>query len=41
MTAAKIESVRIRGFRSLADVKLANLRNANVLIGANGSGPDR
>ena len=38
MTAAKIESVRIRGFRSLADVDLSNLRNANVLIGANGSG---
>ena len=38
MTAAKIESVRIRGFRSLADVELSNLRNANVLIGANGSG---
>ena len=33
-----IESVRIRGFRSLADVELSNLRNANVLIGANGSG---
>lgn len=38
MTAGKIESVRIRGFRSLADVELSNLRNANVLIGANGSG---
>ncbi len=38
MTEGKIESVRIRGFRSLADVELSNLRNANVLIGANGSG---
>ena len=38
MTASRIESVRIRGFRSLADVELSNLRNANVLIGANGSG---
>ena len=38
MTTSKIESVRIRGFRSLADVELSNLRNANVLIGANGSG---
>ena len=38
MTAGRIESVRIKGFRSLADVDLSNLRNANVLIGANGSG---
>ena len=38
MPASRIESVRIRGFRSLADVELSNLRNANVLIGANGSG---
>ena len=39
MTASpRIESVRIRGFRSLADVTLSDLRNANVLIGANGSG---
>lgn len=38
MSAGRIESVRIRGFRSLADVELSNLRNANVLIGANGSG---
>lgn len=38
MTASRIEAVRIRGFRSLADVELSNLRNANVLIGANGSG---
>ena len=38
MTASRIESVCIRGFRSLADVELSNLRNASVLIGANGSG---
>ena len=38
MNAGRIESVRIRGFRSLADVELAGLQNANVLIGANGSG---
>ena len=35
---AKIASVRIRGFRSLADVELSDLTNATVLIGANGSG---
>ena len=38
MSAGRIESVRIRGFRSLADVELSGLQNANVLIGANGSG---
>ena len=38
MSAGRIESVRIRGFRSLADIALSNLRNATVLIGANGSG---
>ena len=38
MSAGRIESVRIRGFRSLADVELSNLQKANVLIGANGSG---
>ena len=38
MSAGRIESVRIRGFRSLADVELSSLQNANVLIGANGSG---
>ena len=37
-SAGRIESVRIRGFRSLADVELSSLQNANVLIGANGSG---
>ena len=35
---AAIDSVRIRGFRSLADVQMADLPNATVLIGANGSG---
>lgn len=35
---ARIESVRIRGFRSLKDVELLNLPDAQVLIGANGSG---
>ena len=33
-----IESVLIRGFRSLADVELTELPMATVLIGANGSG---
>lgn len=33
-----IETVCIRGFRSLADVELSNLPRATVLIGANGSG---
>ncbi len=37
-TPAIIESVRIRGFRSLADVELMDLPMATVLIGANGSG---
>ena len=36
--AAKIESVRIRGFRSLSDVEFPDLPNVAVLIGANGSG---
>ena len=35
---ARIESVRIRGFRSLKDVELRDLPDAQVLIGANGSG---
>ena len=34
----KIESVKIQGFRSLADVELTDLPDAAVLIGANGSG---
>ena len=33
-----IESVRIKGFRSLADVEIDNLSPATVLIGPNGSG---
>ena len=35
---ARIESVRIRGFRSLKNVELQHLTDAVVLIGANGSG---
>ena len=35
---ARIESVHIRGFRSLKDVELHDLQDAVVLIGANGSG---
>ncbi len=38
MIPAKIESVSIRGFRSLADVHIEELPQAVVLIGANGSG---
>ena len=38
MPASMIESVHIRGFRSLADVKISDLPPATVLIGANGSG---
>ena len=34
----KIESVKIQGFRSLADVELNDLPDAAVLIGPNGSG---
>ena len=34
----RIESVRIAGFRSLADVELSDLGGLTVLIGANGSG---
>ncbi len=34
----KIESVKIQGFRSLADVELEDMPNAAVLIGPNGSG---
>ena len=33
-----MESVRIKGFRSLADVDLSGLGGATVMIGANGSG---
>ena len=38
MDTAMIESVRIRGFRSLADVEISGLPRAAVLIGANGCG---
>ena len=34
----RIESVQIRGFRSLADFKVSGLPGATVLIGPNGSG---
>ena len=38
MEPIMIEFVRIRGFRSLADVELSGIPKAAVLIGANGSG---
>ena len=38
MEPIMIESVRIQGFRSLADVELSGIPKAAVLIGANGSG---
>ena len=38
MLASMIESVQIRGFRSLADVGISELPQAAVFIGANGSG---
>ena len=34
----RLKSIRIRGFRSLADVEFSDLGPASVLIGANGSG---
>ena len=34
----RIESLHIKGFRSLADVKLDNIPNPMVLLGANGAG---
>lgn len=34
----RLKSIRISGFRSLADVELSDLGSVNVLIGANGSG---
>ncbi len=34
----RIESVRIKGFRSLADFEIGDLPNATVLIGPNGAG---
>ena len=38
MKPPAIESVHIRGFRSLADAKVSKFSDATVLIGANGSG---
>ena len=38
MASTMIESVRIQGFRSLANVELSEIPKAAVLIGANGSG---
>ena len=38
MKLPTIESVHIRGFRSLADAKISGLADATVMIGANGSG---
>ena len=35
---AKIESIHIRGFRSLADVQLRDMPRVAVMIGANGCG---
>ena len=37
-STAFIENIRIRGFRSLADIELSGIPRATVLIGANGSG---
>ena len=37
-STAFIENIRIRGFRSLAEVELSEIPRAAVLIGANGSG---
>ena len=34
MSATRIESVRIKGFRSLADMELSGLGGATVMIGA-------
>ena len=34
----KLKSIKIRGFRSLRAVELSEFGNANILIGANGSG---
>ena len=36
--APRLASVRIRGFRSLADIELSGIGGASVLIGPNGSG---
>ena len=37
-TSHRIESIHIKGFRSLADVKIDDLPNPAVLLGANGAG---
>ena len=34
----RIDSVRIEGFRSLAEIDIGRLARATVLIGSNGSG---
>ena len=38
MNAIRIESIKIKGFRSLADFEMSAMPQAAVLIGANGSG---
>ena len=38
MSTIRIESIKIRGFRSLADFEMSGMPQATVLIGANGSG---
>ena len=39
MNSTRIESIRIKGFRSLSDVKIVDLpKGATVMIGPNGSG---
>ena len=38
MNPSMIESVRIQGFRSLADIEISAMPSTAVLIGANGSG---
>ena len=38
MRNTTLEAIRIKGFRSLADIEIHNLPAATVLIGANGSG---
>ena len=38
MIPARIKAVRLKGFRSFADIELAEMPQAAVLIGANGSG---
>ena len=38
MAPTMMESVKIHGFRSLANVEISKMPKATVLIGANGSG---